>query len=120
MFPHDVKESGLNLSEIRQLSRILIDAEGGDCNKCGRISVEELSKNSSREGWLEFDWDDNPGCLDNCIDPEKQIKPTATPTPTPILSLSTKRTVETWGLPYGVASCLPFWAALLLGVFAML
>ncbi|KAL9128050.1 MAG: hypothetical protein Q9217_003189 [Psora testacea] len=71
VYPEDVPQGGLTLGEIRKLSRALID----ECSKCGRMSVNWLSKNESQLGWLKFDWQDPPTCLDDCIDPEKDLRP---------------------------------------------
>ncbi|EEU33716.1 uncharacterized protein NECHADRAFT_89220 [Fusarium vanettenii 77-13-4] len=70
VFPKDVPKGGLTLGEIRELSRALID----DCEKCGRITKNYLSKNESDLGWLDFNWKKSAICQDNCIDPEKDLK----------------------------------------------
>lgn len=70
MFPKDVPKGGLTLGEIRTLSRALIE----DCEKCGRITKNYLSKNESDLGWLDFNWKKSAICQDNCIDPEKDLK----------------------------------------------
>ncbi|KAM5347317.1 hypothetical protein ACJ41O_010322 [Fusarium nematophilum] len=69
-FVKDVPEGGLTLGEIRVLARALIR----ECEKCGRMRLNYVSKNESQLGWLEFDWRNNAICQDNCIDPEKDLK----------------------------------------------
>ena len=114
VFPTGVPEGGLNLGEIRQLSQALIDGNDGDCNMYGRISVNHIDKNESREGYLEFDWDSNAGCAGNCIDPAKQITPTVTPTPS---SMAAKRLVGMWDLSYVKAPFMVPGAVIWLGLF---
>lgn len=65
----DVPEGGLNLGEIRQLTKALILKNG--CGMCGKISANYVSQNETQKGWLRINWAKNAVCLDDCIDPTK-------------------------------------------------
>ncbi|KAF4977217.1 hypothetical protein FZEAL_6245 [Fusarium zealandicum] len=70
VFAKDIPKGGLTLGEIRVLSRALIS----ECDKCGRMTVNYLSKKESDLGWLEFDWKKSAICQENCIRPGHGLK----------------------------------------------
>lgn len=64
-----VSEGGLNLGEIRTLTRAFVLK--GDCSTCGEISANYLSRNKTKEGYVRIDWATNSVCIGDCIDPSK-------------------------------------------------
>jgi hypothetical protein len=73
VYAEDVPKGGLTLGEIRTLSTALVNNK---CSKCGHMTVNYLSKNESELGLLNFNWADSI-CLDNCIDPSKDLNTTS-------------------------------------------
>lgn len=93
-------KGGLTLGEIRVLSRELIR----ECGKCGRMTVNYVSKNESALGWLEFDWRNNAICQDNCIDPAKDLT-TSNSSTEEEEEKGTNGGMSTYGQPGGHITC---------------
>ncbi|KAK0616142.1 hypothetical protein B0T14DRAFT_497455 [Immersiella caudata] len=75
LYVADVPQGGLKLGQIRNLTKELILKEG--CGKCGWVTTNYLSKNVKQEGFVRIDWRTNANCIENCIDPAKDLPPAA-------------------------------------------
>ncbi|KAK4187490.1 hypothetical protein QBC35DRAFT_551986 [Podospora australis] len=68
-----VPQGGLDLGQIRNLTRTYILKDG--CDKCGFITANFFSRNVTQEGFVRLDWRDNANCIEGCIDPAKDLVP---------------------------------------------